>query len=136
MVMKTINSEKYTATITIGLQNGYTERLWNKSDVIYKLQAIQNQFIELKKIYLSAVISECDVVLSGQIEPSLKIDIINYPKFSLTQSDFKKYVSELTKRLMKALCQNRIVIIFNDSIAMLEENDKIDPRIINPTSRN
>ncbi|WP_157805261.1 hypothetical protein [Confluentibacter citreus] len=127
--MKIINSEKYTATVTIGLQRRYTENQWNKNDVVYKLQAIQNQFIEFEKIYLSAAISECDIVLSGQVEPSLKFDFINYPKFPLSELVFKVTVLKLANQLMNILEQNRVVVVFHNDITMLENNCLIDPRI-------
>ena len=127
--MEIINSEKYTATITIGLQKGYTQYLWSKSEVVAKLQNIQNQIIKDNGIYLSAAISECDIILSGQIEPSLKLDFINYPKFSLEEKTFKENVLLLTKNLMKELNQNRVVIVFHNDIMMIENSSDIDPRI-------
>ncbi|WP_336070293.1 hypothetical protein [Mesoflavibacter sp. CH_XMU1404-2] len=127
--MEVINSEKYTATVTIGLQKGYTTDLWPKSEVIVKLQEVQNQLIQDKSIYLSTAVSECDIVLSGQIEPSLKLDFINYPKFPLEEKTFKENVLLLTKSLMKELNQNRVVIVFHNDIMMIENSSDIDPRI-------
>ncbi|PQJ17023.1 hypothetical protein [Nonlabens tegetincola] len=128
--MEFINSEKYTATVTIGLQKGYTKDLWPKSEVIVNLQEDQNQLIQDKSIYLSAAVSECEIVLSGQVDSSLKIEFINYPKFPLDEKVFKESVSFLSKRLMKELNQNRIVIVFHNEIVMLEDNPEIDPRIL------
>ena len=118
--MKVINSTKYSAAVTIGLQKGYSKILWDKLEVIQRLQEIQNQFIETKSIYLSAAISECDIVLSGQLEPSVKLDFINYPKFPLTEKVFKESVLELTRKLMKSLVQNRVVIVFHDAAAYID----------------
>lgn len=128
--MDIINSEKYTATITIGLQKAYTQHLWSKSEVIAKLQDTQNKLIRDKEVYLSAAVSECDIILSGQIEPSLKLDFINYPKFPLEENVFKDSIIKLTKELMVKLQQNRVVIIFHNDIIMLEFNSDIDPRIV------
>ena len=128
--MKVNQTNKYTATVTIGLQKGYTKDFWSKSEVIVKLQEFQNQLIQDKNIYLSAAVSECEIVLSGQVEPSLKIDFINYPKFPLDEKKFKESVLFLTKRLMKELNQNRIVVVFHNEIVMLEDNPEIDPRIL------
>ncbi len=124
------NTSKYTATITIGLQAGYTEQLLTKAEVIAQLQKFQDQLISTEGVYLSAAVSECDVVLSGQIEPSVKLDFINYPKFPLAEDLFKKHILMLTEQLMNSLRQNRVVIIFHNEIVMLENNNEIDPRII------
>lgn len=115
-----IMANKYTATVTIGLQKGYSKNLWAKAEVISKLQEIQNNFIKDKKIYLSAAVSDCDIVLSGQIEPSIKLDFINYPKFPLEEKEFKEGVLFLSTDLMKKLNQNRIVIVFHNNIVMIE----------------
>ncbi|WP_418604165.1 hypothetical protein [Hwangdonia sp.] len=124
-----IMANKYTATVTIGLQKGYSKNLWAKAEVISKLQEIQNNFIKDKKIYLSAAVSDCDIVLSGQIEPSIKLDFINYPKFPLEEKEFKEGVLFLSTDLMKKLNQNRIVIVFHNDIVMLENNPETDSRI-------
>ena len=128
--MKQFRANKYTATVTIGLQKGYSKDLWTKAEVITILQEVQNNFIKDKKIYLSAAVSDCDIVLSGQIEPSIKLDFINYPKFPLEKKEFKESVLFLSTDLMKKLNQNRIVIVFHNDIVMLENNPEIDSRII------
>lgn len=79
---------------------------------------------------MSAFVSQGDIVMSGQIEPHFKIEFINYPKFPLSAAIFKKEIISLTKHLMKTFNQNRVVIIFNDEILMLEETNKIDPKIM------
>ena len=127
--MEETQTKKYTATITIGLQKAYTQHLWSKLEVIAKLQDAQNKLIRDKEVYLSAAVSECEIVLSGQIEPSLKLDFINYPKFPLKEKTFKENVLLLTKSLMKELNQNRVVIVFHNDIIMLENSSDIDPRI-------
>ncbi|MDX1828238.1 MAG: hypothetical protein R3342_01710 [Lutibacter sp.] len=127
--MVSLNSNKYTATVTIGLQKGYSRELWSKNDVITNLQVVQNKLIEHKELYLSAAVSECEIVLSGQVEPSIKLDFINYPKFPLEESAFKNAILELTKELMEKLQQNRVVIVFHNDIVMLENSTEIDPRI-------
>lgn len=127
--MKIATSGKYTATISLGLQKGYSRDLWSKEEVITSLQKIQNILIKDRNIYLSAAVSECDIILSGQIEPSIKLDFINYPKFPLEENVFRESVISLTADLMKELNQNRVVIVFHNDIVMLENNSEIDPRI-------
>ncbi|QFZ53990.1 hypothetical protein FEZ18_03795 [Oceanihabitans sp. IOP_32] len=123
-------SQKFTASFVIGLQKGYTQNLLTKQDVIKALQQEQEQLIQIKNVYLSAAISNCDIVLSGQVEPSVMLEFINYPKFPLSEKDFKEHVLLLAKKLLKALEQNRTVMVFHNEIVMLEETDAINPRII------
>ena len=123
--------KKYIATITIGLQKGYTNEMWNKQEVITRIQAIQNQMITTQDVYLSCALSICDIVLSGQIEPSLKLDFIHYPRFPMSEVDFKTHIMYFAKQLKQELLQHRIVIVFQDEIVMLEDHSNIDPRIKN-----
>lgn len=124
-----INSNKFTASITFGLHKGYSQLVYTKKELIARLQEIQEQFIKKDAIYLSCAVSDCQIVLSGQIEPSVKLDFINYPKFPLEEKEFKEAILSLNTDLMKKLNQNRIVIVFHNDIVMLENNPVIDPRI-------
>lgn len=120
----------FKAIITIGLQIGYTDRLISKAEIVNTIQEYQNQLIKNNGIYLSVALSECDIVLSGQLEPHLQLSIINYPKFPLGTSIFKEEVEKLTIFLMTKHEQNRVVIEFlNDETVMLENSNKIDFRI-------
>lgn len=83
---------------------------------------------EERNIFLSASISDCNIVLNNQNEPHLKIDFINYPKFPLEESVMKENVISLSKELMIKHNQNRMVIVFPDETIMLEQSDEIDPR--------
>ena len=127
--MKITTVPTFTAEISIGLQKGYSNDLFSKEELIKVLQTYQKKLIKEKEIYLSANISECEIVLSGQIEPHLKLNFINYPKFPLDEVTFKKEVELLTKYLMNELSQNRIVIIYHNETKMIEYNEQIDPRI-------
>ena len=119
----------FTAEISIGLQKGYTNSLFCKDELIKVLQEYQRKLIKEKEIYLSANISECEIVLSGQVEPHLKLNFINYPKFPMKEIDFKAEVENLAKHLMDEFNQNRIVIVFHDETIMIEKSKEIDPRI-------
>ena len=127
--MKTTIAPTFTAEISIGLQKGYTNDLFCKEELIKVLQTYQKRLIKEKGIYVSANISQCEIVLSGQVEPHLKLNFINYPKFSLDEMTFKKEVEALTLNLMKEFSQNRIVIIYHNETKMIEYNEQIDPRI-------
>jgi len=74
-------------------------------------------------------VSECSIVLSGQKEPHLKLEFINYPKFPLTTKVFKKEIVDLGAYLLDKMQQNRTVVVFTDETIMLELDEAIDTRI-------
>ena len=127
--MNIITKPTFTSTVTIGMQLGYSKQLYQKSQLIALLQKFQQQQIKERKVYLSACVSECEIVLSGQVEPHIKLDFINYPKFPLEEKQFKEEVEWLSVQLMNKLEQNRIVIVFHNETKMFEKNEAIDPRI-------
>ncbi len=128
--MKTLNVKTFTANINLGLKKGYSEEKIPKNEVINFLQIYQNKLIEEENIYLSANVVESIIVLSGQIEPHLKIEFINYPRFIYKESLLKEKIIALAHLLMDKFEQNRIVIVFTDETFMIEKSDAIDPQII------
>jgi len=127
--MNIIIKPTFIATVTIGMQLGYSKQFYQKSQFIRILQEFQQQQITERKVYLSACVSECEIIMSGQVEPHLKLDFINYPKFPLEEKQFKNEVELLSIHLMNELNQNRIVIVFHNETKMFEKNKEIDPRI-------
>ena len=127
--MNIIRTKSFQATITIGLELGYTKEIYSKDFLIKELQVYQKKRIDAAGIYLSASVSECNIVLSGQDEPHLKLEFINYPKFPLEVEVFKKEIIDLAKYLLNIMKQNRTVIVCTDETIMLELNADIDPRI-------
>lgn len=127
--MNIITSLSYSATIAIGLQLGYSNQLYQKEQLTDLLQKFQRKQIAERSVYLSACISECEIVLNGQIEPHIKLEFINYPKFPLEEKQFKSEVELLSIYLMKELDQNRVVIVYHNETKMFEKNKEIDPRI-------
>ena len=127
--MNIVSKPTYFASIAIGKQIGYSTKCYSKEKLVEVLQQFQKKQISERKVYLSACVSECEIVLSGQVEPHIKLEFINYPKFPLTKKQFKDEVELLAEYLMKELSQNRIVIVFHDETKMLELDENIDPRI-------
>jgi hypothetical protein len=127
--MRTKSIKTFTATITIGLEIGYTREHYSKEYLINELQEYQKKRIDESGVYLSASVSECIIVLSGQVEKHLKLEFINYPKFPLEVEVFKKEVVKLGSYLLYKIQQNRTVIVFSDETIMLEIDEAIDPRI-------
>jgi hypothetical protein len=127
--MKIIKSKPYNATITIGLQKGYSDELYSKKSYLKALQSYQKELSIEKNIYLSACVLDCLIVLNNQLEPHLKIEFINYPKFPLKKDVFKSNINSLGEFLMSRFEQNRIVINYQDETLMFEIEDKVDFRI-------
>lgn len=127
MITKSIKT--FTAIITLGLEIGYSEEHYSKDYLINELQEYQKQRIDEANIYLSASVSECNIVLSGQDEKHLKLEFINYPKFPLEIEVFKEEIIKLGSHLLNKMRQNRTVIVFPDETIMLEIDEAIDPRI-------
>lgn len=127
--MKVSSIETFTATITLGLEIGYTKELYSKDYFLKELQAYQKKRMKDANVYLSASVTECHIVLGGQNEPHLKLEFLNYPKFPLDVEVFKKEIIDLGTHLLNSMKQNRTLIIFTDETYMLESNDLIDPRI-------
>ena len=121
----------FSAKVTLGLELGYTEELIERSSVINFIQKIQEALIQDKNIHLSVSISDSTIVMSGQIEPHMVLNFINYPKFPLEVDILRHEIEELTKKLMHEFKQNRTIIEYLDETIMLEKEKHIDPRIKN-----
>lgn len=122
--------------MTLGLEKGYTGNLIEKSLVIKFIQNYQDHLIKDKNIMLSVSLNECTIILSGQEEPHLNLNFINYPKFPLEETVLKSEIENMTKSLMSEFQQNRVIIEYLDETVMLEKSFETDPRIkLNFSSR-
>lgn len=128
MNRKSVNP--FSVFITIGLERGYSGELIHKSDVISWLQVWQDRLLKEKKVGLSVCVSECEIVFSGQVEPHLKMSMINYPRFPMKEEYLKDVIELLVRDLMEAFNQNRIVIEYLDETIMLENSPDIGPRFL------
>jgi len=127
--MKRKSIPPFYGILTIGLEIGYEKVKIDETEIITFIQAYQDELINNKQIYLSASISNCTIVLSGHIEPHLKISFINYPKFELPAAVLKFEIEKLSEQLLLTFKQNRVVIEYLDELIMLENSEEIDPRI-------
>ncbi len=127
---KVIDYDIYKATILIGLQRGYTNELIEEAIVLDELKKLQDMLIKTEGIYLSDNCFLSKIILSGQQEPHLNLQFINYPKFPLTLETFKSSVETVAASLMNKFEQNRMVIQFHDANVMLQKGDDIDSNII------
>jgi hypothetical protein len=127
--LKRTQTKPFSAKVTFGLEIGYTKELIEKSLIIKSIQKYQDRLIREKNITLSVSLSECSIILSGQKEPHLNLNFINYPKFPLKEKVLKYEIENLTKSLMSEFKQNRVVIEYLDETVMFENSINIDPRI-------
>ncbi|PWK19097.1 hypothetical protein [Xanthomarina spongicola] len=130
MNLKKTAIQPFSAKVTLGLEIGYTQKTINKSAIITFIQDYQNQLLKEKDVILSVSLSDCEIVLSGQVEPHLNLNFINYPKFPLEVKILKFEIENLTNSLMNKFEQNRVVIEYMDETIMFENSELIDPRII------
>jgi len=121
-----ITTSTFKAEITIGLNKGYSDEIWNIDKLKISLQNAQKLLKDDTGVLLSAKVTLCDIVFLGQDEPSVTISFINYPKFPVEKEPFKSGVIFIAKNIMNELEQNRIVVVFNDETIMFEVDDKID----------
>jgi hypothetical protein len=126
--IKKVYIDHFKSEITIGLEEGYTQKPIDKSEVIGFLQKFQDNLIEKGDIYLSAKVTDCDIVMSGQVEPHLTISFINHPKYPMTIDNLKGIVGHLAMDLMERFKQNRIVVMHSDETVMYEKNNQMDGR--------
>jgi len=127
--LKRTQTKPFSAKVTFGLEIGYTKELIEKSLIIKSIQEYQDNLIKEKDIPLSVSLSECSIILSGQEEPHLNLNFINYPKFPLKEKVLKNEIENMTKSLMSEFKQNRVVIEYLDETVMFENSVNIDPRI-------
>lgn len=127
--MQKISIPKWSACITIGMQKGYTNEKIELKEIKKWLQEIQEIQIKREQLYLSANVFLSDIVLSGQDEPHVNFNFINYPRFPSADIQLRNGVLEIAEYLMAKMLQNRIVITFDKEIVMLEKSSEIDKNI-------
>jgi hypothetical protein len=129
MKMNRITAESFFASITLGINRGYTEGQITENELIEFIQQYQDKLIKELRLYLSVCLSDCKIVMSGQIESHFKLNFINYPRFPYTVELLREEVEELAHALIIEFDQNRVVIEFTDETVMFEITEEIDPRI-------
>lgn len=128
--METISVPIWTASVTIGMEKAYTKSKIELKDVKLWLRQIQEIQIRREKLFLSANVTLSNIILSGQDEPHVNLNFINYPKFPAPHEKLKQGVLEIAKFMMDKMEQNRIVITFHNEILMMENISEINKDII------
>jgi hypothetical protein len=127
--MKIIKNKTFTANAVIGLVRGYSQKKISIVEFKKVLLSAQQKIREQHEIGLSIKLSSTEIIFLGQEEPSIDLQIIQYPKFPQTEEVLKKVFLELIEILMLELEQNRVVIVFTEETIMLEQSEAIDPNI-------
>ena len=127
--MKIIKNKTFTANAVIGLVRGYSQKKISIVEFKKVLLSAQQKIREQHEIGLSIKLSSTEIIFLGQEEPSIDLQIIQYPKFPQTEEVLKKVFLEFIEILMIELEQNRVVIVFTEETIMLEQSDIIDPNI-------
>lgn len=123
-----MSKEKYTGTINIGLQKGYSNEYFTKKDYIQCIQEWQKQTSTEHQLMFSPAVFEFDFVCGELIEPHLSIRFINYPKSLVKKKNFRKSVNTLAELLMDQFSQNRILIEYSDRNILMEKTQDYDPK--------
>ena len=124
------STQAFSASLSLGLQRGYSDKLFDKEDIIKWIQQYQEQLIRNSGIYLSVAVSDSFIVLREQREPHLVISFINYPKFLIEENRLRKEIEQLALALMSEFDQNRMVIEYADETVMFEYTDGVDTRVL------
>lgn len=127
--MNIIKNKTFTANAVIGLVRGYSQKKISIVEFKKVLLSAQQKIREQHEIGLSIKLSSTEIIFLGQEEPSIDLQIIQYPKFPQTEEVLKKVFLEFIEILMIELEQNRVVIVFTEETIMLEQSDIIDPNI-------
>ena len=128
--MNQVSVSPFSASLTIGLQRGYSKDSFTRDDLLKSIREFQDRLIKEHDIYLSASLSDCEIVLRDYAEPHIRIDLINYPRFPLDEKSFKHHTKNLARFLMETFEQNRIVILYHDEHLMLENSRAVGQGIL------
>jgi hypothetical protein len=128
--MNIVKCKTFKAEVVIGLYKSYTTELISPEEFNEALLQAQEVIKQDLNILLSVKTRMCQIQFLGQNEPSIELQLIQYPKFIVDEVNLKEAIIKLVEILMIKLEQNRIVIVFDDDTVMLEQSIDIDPSII------
>jgi hypothetical protein len=127
--MKLLKIKTFTANAVMGLLRGYSSEAITLTEFKSVLLSAQTEIFQKYGIGLSIKLSTTEIFFLGQNEPSIDVQIIQYPKFPQPEETLKKAFIQLIEIMMQELEQNRVVIVFPDETIMMEQSESIDPNI-------
>ncbi|EAZ94726.1 hypothetical protein FBBAL38_13110 [Flavobacteria bacterium BAL38] len=127
--MKNLKEKTFHAKAVLGLQKGYSNKIISIEDFKTNLLKAQKKIVDKFGVGLSIQLTPCTIFFLGQDEPSISLEIIQYPKFPQPEPILKETFIQLIADMMIELEQNRTVIQFLDETIMLEQTDTINHKI-------
>lgn len=127
--MKILKEKTFHAKAVLGLQKGYSNELISIENFKTNLLKAQKKIVDKFGVGLSIQLTPCTIFFLGQDEPSISLEIIQYPKFPQPEPILKETFIQLIADMMIELEQNRTVIQFLDETIMLEQTDTINHKI-------
>jgi len=127
--MKILKEKTFSAKAVLGLQKGYSSEIISIEDFKSSLLKAQKKIVKKFGVGLSIQLTPCCIFFIGQDEPSITLEIIQYPKFPQPATVLKDSFIQLVVDMMIELEQNRTVIQFLDETIMLEQTDTINHKI-------
>lgn len=107
----------YTATIYVGLQEGYNGPTM---DPLIIREHLQNYCDE---VGLAVTFKFTAFIYTKGWEWGVAVGLINYPRFPKANDFVKAQAVEIAKRLMGLAKQERVTVVCTDETIMLEQSD-------------
>ena len=111
----------FTATLCVGLREGYTDVVRPMADAIEVVQGYCNEVgLCVTCTPTTFVYSQRPETPHGQ-EPGLLIGFVNYPRFPSQPDDIRKHAEALGAAIKQKLRQNRVSVVYPDVTRMVGE---------------
>ncbi len=98
----------YTATIYVGLKEGYSGPVHTLDEARILLQE------HVDAVGLCVTLTPTEFIYTKGAEPGVIVGLINYPRFPSTPEQIQQQAKELAHKLLRAFGQQRATIVFPD----------------------
>lgn len=109
--MKTVPT--FTATVYAGFRERETGRLHAIDEAREVCRAYADE------VGLCVTLTPAEYVYTGGGEPGCAVGLINYPRFPAEPEAIRAHALEIARRLLDALGQMRVTVVFPDETVML-----------------
>jgi hypothetical protein len=109
----------YTATIYVGLREGYTGEEMPAESV--------QDFIQkwVDEIGMCVTVTPTEYIYTGGREKGVVVGFINYPRVPVDEETMRMQALQLGEKLLKFCKQMRISIVFPDKTIMLTNDEEV-----------
>jgi len=111
--MRTV--ETFTATIYLGLREGYTDVVHSIDEVEEFLQA----YCDSRKDGLCVTVTKTKFIYTGGFDDGVAIGLIKYPRFVRNDNTIRIIAFEIAYKLREEFKQNRVSLVFPDKTSMI-----------------